>query len=110
MPLEAISDIERYSEEEICDLKPSFCAYNAMHGYPNSIPGAPFANADAQNSEKCMSEKFLDMAAAKIKFFKRKTILKIGIFVMGICVGIFVNLLFVHFFRQKRKQIDVHEK
>ena len=37
MPPEAVYDIERYSEEEICALKPSYCEYNRARGFPITL-------------------------------------------------------------------------
>ena len=39
MPPEAVNDIERYSEEEICALKPSYCEYNRARGFPITLKG-----------------------------------------------------------------------
>ena len=39
MPPEAVYDIERYSEEEICTLKPSYCEYNRARGFPITLKG-----------------------------------------------------------------------
>ena len=39
MPPEAVYDIERYSEEEICALKPSYCEYNRARGFPITLKG-----------------------------------------------------------------------
>ena len=39
MPPEAVFDIERYSEEEICRLKPSYCEYNKSRGFPITKAG-----------------------------------------------------------------------
>ena len=41
MPIEAVYDIWRYNEEEVCELKPSFCEYNRQRGFPVSFAGAP---------------------------------------------------------------------
>ena len=39
MPPEAVYDIERYTEEEICALKPSYCEYNRARGFPITLKG-----------------------------------------------------------------------
>ena len=41
MPIEAVYDIRRFTEEEVCALKPSFCEYNRERGFPVAFPGAP---------------------------------------------------------------------
>ena len=41
MPIEAVYDIWRFTEEEVCALKPSFCEYNRERGFPVAFPGAP---------------------------------------------------------------------
>lgn len=103
MPLEAIFDIERYSEEEICNLKPSFCAYNAKHGYPNAVPGAPLLNDYSQVDKSCKAHTVLDMAVQRFQMLtKRKDASSLVIFGIGICIGFFFNFCLLTFFQRKQ--------
>ena len=92
MPLEAIFDIERYSEEEICQLKPSFCEYNAERGFPNAVAGAPLVDIDTTSTKSCPKNETL--YSIFIENNPTQKITSLGMYVglvIGICLGFILN-------------------
>lgn len=91
-------------------VQPSFCAYNAERGFPNSVPGAPMVgDTRLKTNSSCLPEK-MSTTSGSSSGNSDNNITALGIVIgvaIGIAVGTILNLVFFTILRRRQSIVKV---